>query len=130
MRWDNIALSDQHGFLLGYTIFYQRAEPADINGTAAHQKGNNSTSTGPQQVNCSEGIGGFTEYELTGLDLFSNYNISVAGYTSKGLGVRTSYFMARTGPYGNYLISHSFRSVIFDHSFLIDTTFISVVRPA
>ena len=56
------------------------------------------------RANCTEGADGFTGCHLADLGLYTNYSIIVAGYTAKGIGVRTDSIVIRTGPYGELFI--------------------------
>ena len=77
----------RNGILLEYSIFYRLTDKPNLR---------------LQQKNCTVDISNTTQLEITGLNLFSNYTFSIAGYTSKGVGVITEEFIVKTGPYGKY----------------------------
>ena len=85
IEWISIPLPYHNGALLGYRIFYYRIE--EHNGTA-HQR------------NCSSTNQNVTKCDILDLELHTNYTITVAGFTRKGVGPRTETFIVSTGPFG------------------------------
>ena len=88
VSWEQIPYEGRSGIILGFIIYYNEILK---NG-----------SLGSTQMAIING-GNIFHHELTDLSFDGTYNISVAGFTSIGAGVRSGVITGETGDYGKYI---------------------------
>ena len=86
LSWEDIPLFGRNGILRGYRVFYNYV----------YQNNNSLGKTLMRDVNNSN----MFQLILKDLTRDSEYNISVAGFTSVGIGVKSSAIKVATGIYG------------------------------
>ena len=84
IEWLNIPLQYQNGIILGYRVFYHHTD----------QYNNIS-----YELNCSSTNHNISACEVRHLDLFTNYTLTIGGFTRKGMGPLANSTIVRTGPY-------------------------------
>ena len=84
IKWNQIPLRFRNSYLLGYYIFYKKVN-----------------STEPEQYfTCSTNGYLLTTCEITTLEFHTAYEMSVAGFSSKGAGKRSEIIVISTGRFG------------------------------
>ena len=83
VTWQSPAAVNQNGILTGFTVYYQAVGGAFTNGTVQ------------QKV-----VGNVSEVELTGLEIYVEYNINVTASTAAGEGPPSVSILVRTAEDG------------------------------
>ena len=85
VRWSPIPLESVNGKLLGYKIYYKKAWTSDV-------------------IKVLSASSTSTEFSIGKLQLLTEYHIEVAGFTRKGVGVKSRPVYAQTGIFVLFLL--------------------------
>ena len=97
VSWKAIPYEGRSGIILGYNVYYNEIFK---NGSLGSTK--------------MEIINGWNifHHELTDLSFDGTYNISVAGFTSIGAGVRSGVIRGETGDYGKSIYIYMYKFIL------------------
>ena len=89
VTFKSIPFEHRRGIIIGYIIYYQTSDKFGVEPSL--------------EYDVPDPRGTIREAHLRGLELKTNYSVEVAGYTSKGIGLRSKTVFASTGDFGMYL---------------------------